>query len=93
MDTSEIKPSLLRRERSAPKRVFESFSENWRKKFFELLVAKYQLQGKSDPEKRALDKIGSQPKQTKKAWQRQVFYTMQAIDKERLKMGLKAIHF
>lgn len=93
LTTKPVAPDGGDKVRRALPRTFESFTEHWRFHFFELLVAKYTLQGHEDPKAKALAKIAEKPLQTKRAWQRQVYFAMQAIDKERVKMGLRKIHF
>lgn len=57
------------------------------------LVEKYTLQGQENPTKLAWRKIKEQKPQSKKAWQRLLFFTMQAIDKSLVAKGLPPKHF
>lgn len=73
--------------------TFESLKEDKQEKIFNLLVEKYTIQGKNTPNKRAWEKIKENKLQTRKAWQRLVFFTMQGIDKALKEKGLPPKHF
>ena len=59
------------------------------------LEAKYVLRGELRPKKKARDKIKwlNKRPQTHRAWRRVRFFTLQSIDRSRMKLGLSPINF
>lgn len=78
---------------SKPLLTFESLKEDKQEKIYDLLVEKYTIQGKDSPSKRAWEKIREKKRQTRRGWQRLVWFTMQGIDKALKEKGLPPKHF
>jgi hypothetical protein len=76
-----------------PVREFNSLPPKFQEKMIALLEAKFALKGETNPKKRALRFLaGKKPKQYRQ-WQTINFLSMQSIDRHRVKLGLKKIHF
>jgi hypothetical protein len=77
----------------AKRRDFTALTPDFQQKLLSVLTEKYVLKGDEAPVKKALAKIGELRPQTRKSWQRQVFFTMQQIDKLLVGKGLPPKHF
>ena len=76
-----------------PARTFESLSETFQERVYDLLVEKYTLRGDATPSKSAWKKIREQRPQSYRAWRRLNFFSMQQIDKAFIEKGLPPKHF
>lgn len=74
---------------------FEQMSPRFQEVLLNDLEVKYTLKGEQRPKKRARRKIEwvNKRPQTRKSWRRLRFLTLQSIDRNREKLGLKRIHF